>query len=349
MKTPIKFLLASVYTLSCVLALTGCGSSSVAGSVSPQKLDQNSFIDAMPSANSAVQTIYNPATRLDNEIAPGYLIVIHSNQDSNLNGEFRISDQGTLLLPYNVKVNASNTSLAELRSSIRDSYRTFFRGSPDIEIIVKEKKVWVKAQGLVNKPGTYLLDPSGGLDEVISQANGLKPGVDGISAPRFAKISADGQESIIRLADFYAGNSNLVSNWRGGESIFFQNEVQGVSGQAAFDSKYIHVLGQVRAPGEYAFKDQANFFYYLVQAGGPTDRANTDKILLISPNPSDGKLKTSKLTLSDLESAPDLRGGDVLFVQADNPTDLQKDAGVLGSLGGFLGSIATTVLVGNQL
>lgn len=345
-------ILSLVLTIS-AFAFSSCSSSSTPGSISPNKLEQTSFIDSPAvesvTGSASAQNIYNPSSRLDNEVAPGYLIAIRSNQDANLNGEFRISDLGTIELPYEVKVNASNKSVAELRSAIRDSYRTYFRGTPDIEISIKERKVWVRAQGLVNKPGTYLLDPNGGLDEVVSASGGLKAGADGISAPRVAKITADGQDSVIRLSDFYAGNSKLVTSWRGGESVFFQSEAPAVIGQSTFDEKYIHVLGQVRAPGEYAFKDQANFFYYLVQAGGPTDRANTDKILLISSDAKDGKLKTSKISLSDLEDAPNLHGGDVLFVQADNPTDLQRDAGVLGSLGGFLGSIATTILVGNEL
>jgi len=326
----------------------GCGSASKPGSISP-KMDQNSFSDLSALDSGTSLTTYNPATRLDSEIAPGYLIEVSSNQDQNINGEFRISEQGILNLPYAVKVDAANSSVAELRSLVRDSYRTYFRGSPDIEIKIKEKKVWVRAQGLLNKPGTYLVEPEAGLDEVIAQAEGLKTGSDGISAPRFAKINADGSEAVIRLSDFYAGNSNVVSHWRGGESIFFQSDLQKGAAQAAFDSKYVHVLGQVRAPGEYAFKDSATFLYYLVQAGGPTDRANTNNILLVSSKAEDGKFETTKLSLSELEEAQSLKGGDVLFVQADNRSDLERDAGILGGFGGFLGSIATTILVGNEL
>lgn len=337
------------------MLLVGCGSSSRAGSVSPHILNADSFAGEMhaslpdTAAPSLAAVMYNPPSRLENEIAPGYLITLRSNQDSNLSGEFRISEQGFLDLPYNVRVTAMNTSVAELRSLVRDAYRPFFRGTPDVEIAVKERKVWVRAQGLVTKPGSFLIDATSGLDQVIAEAGGLKTGADGISGARFAKITGDSGEAVVRLSDFYGGKTNLVSSWRGGESVFFQNDVQPRIGEPSFDAKYIHVLGQVRAPGEYAFKDQANFFYYLVQAGGPTDRANTDKILLVRSNEAGKGLTSSRLSLSDLEDAPALHGGDVLFVQADNLSDIQKDASVLGSIGGFLGSIATTVLVGQEL
>jgi protein involved in polysaccharide export with SLBB domain len=329
--------------------LLSCSSTSKPGSIAPATLDQNSFADiSTSSASNSTANVYNPAARLDNEIAPGYLIEMHSNQDQSLNGEYRISEQGFLDLPYEVKVTSSDTSIAELRSKIRDSYRTFFRGTPDIEITVKERKVWVRAQGLVNKPGTYLLESTGGLDEIIALADGLKPGTDGISAPRFAKINDNGQVAVIRLSDFYAGNSNLVSHWRGGENVFFQNDLPQSPGQSVFDTKYVHVLGQVRAPGEYAFKESAGFLYYLVQAGGPTDRADTDKILLVSSKSPGTAPTTSNLALSDLENSPAVQGGDVLFILADNPSDLERDTGILGNLGGFIGAIATTVLVGKD-
>lgn len=348
MKVTIQSLRLFVVLIFALFQMSACGTVTKAGSISP-KMDQNSFSDLSSLESDASLLAYNPALRLESEIAPGYLVEVSSNQDQNINGEFRISEQGILDLPYAVKVDTSNSSIAELRSLIRDSYRTYFRGSPDIEVKIKERKVWVRAQGLVNKPGTYLVEPEAGLDEVISQADGLKTSSDGISAPRFAKINAYGNEVVIRLADFYAGNSSVVSHWRGGESIFFQSDLQKGAAQVAFDSKYVHVLGQVRAPGEYAFKDNATFLHYLVQAGGPTDRANTNNILLVSTKSQDGKFETTKLSLSNLEEVQSLKGGDVLFVQADNRSDLERDAGVLGGFGGFLGAIATTILVGNEL
>ncbi len=108
----VLFLIVSAFTFS------SCSSSSKAGSISPNKLNENSFVNLPNLGNTVTQNVYNPTARLDSEIAPGYLIALNSNQNSNLNGEFRISEQGVLELPYNVRVNASNTSITELRSLI---------------------------------------------------------------------------------------------------------------------------------------------------------------------------------------------------------------------------------------
>jgi len=294
--------------------------------------------------NTLISPAYNPTLNVGERLAAGNLIKVECYDDEHLSGEFRLTSEGKILMPYQVETMAAGLSIEELKSSLQRNFKAYFKSPPMFAIQVIDKSVYVRASGLVNKPGAYLVTSSSSLDEVIGLAGGLEKNQTGNSVATYATIEINATKASVKLSEYFAGNKSLVTGWVGGEQVFFQSADSHGNTAELFNTKYVQVMGQVRTPGEYLFSDNANLFAYLVKAGGPTDRANTSKMLLVRLQGE--QVQAYPVSLEQISEAPQMQGGDILFVQADNPSDLQKDASTFGSFANVMSALATTVLVG---
>jgi hypothetical protein len=106
-------------------------------------------------------------------VAPGFLLTARSSDDAKLNGDFRVEFNGDLILPYNVTVNTNGMTLSQLERKLAELYRPYFKTSSGIKLSVRERRFWVDARGLVEKPGRYLVEQNTSLDQLIGMAGGL--------------------------------------------------------------------------------------------------------------------------------------------------------------------------------
>jgi len=298
-------------------------------------------------ATNSVSKTYEP-TLFPGTIAAGNLIKIESYDDEKISADYRVTSEGKILLPYQIEASVAGLTLPQLSETLQKSFQPYFRTKPKFGLQIIESSVYVNALGLVAKPGAYLVSPTGSLDEVIGLAGGLEKNTTGQSSAQYVSIDNNQAKASIKLSEYFAGNKALVKGWAGGEKVFFQNANEEGNTSELFNKSYVQVMGQVKNPGDYPINTAANIFAYLMKAGGPTDRANTNNMLLVRMNEKN-EVETYPVALNNLSQAPQIQGGDVLFVQADNPTDLQKDASVFGSFASVISSIATTVLIGAGL
>ena len=288
------------------------------------------------------------------QVAPGFEVELVNPTDVQLNGKFRVSFDGTLTLPYDIKVDTSGTSEAQLKQKILNAYRTFFQSVPTMQINVVDKRFWVDVRGLVNKPGQYLVRSDSSLDEVISAAGGLQslPGKEpaaggAATAARSVRIQQAGQFLAVDLADYYSGKDPVQPTWQGGEVLFFLSERPEVESQQ-LDARggYVQVMGQVRSPGEYPYRDGADFFYYMVKAGGPTDRADLTRVRVIRGE--DGRRSYQAYNIQDEQeraSMLPIRPGDVVILEADNMTPEEKKIRLRSEIATIFTSIATVIIL----
>src|ERR1019366_9409727 len=78
----------------------------------------------------------------------------------------------------------------------------------------------------------------------------------------------------------------------------------------------VHILGEVRRPGDYPLSSGSDFVDTIVQAGGFTDRADVEQIEVIRKTPA-GK-RTRVLSWDHMELAPAPAQGDIVIVRADS-------------------------------
>jgi protein involved in polysaccharide export with SLBB domain len=321
---------------SCLVALCGCSTSS---NVYTYDAELESSIAEAENAPKQVEW----RARESDEIAPGNELAMRCGDDPKLNGKFRVGFDGKLKLPYEVNLKAGGLKLEALSAAAESEYKKYLT-NPKIQFTISEKASYVDVRGLVTKPGPYLVKETTSLDEIIGEAGGLQTGRTGASEVRYVRIEQLGVENTINLADFYSGVESareLVPSWQGGERIFFQNELS--FGSKASGRQIVSILGQVKSPGEYEYQAGWDFFEYLVRAGGPTDRADMENIYRLR---SRGVTKErTQFGVRDHMELVNIRPGDTLILQADNPSKFEKDTRSVGGLTSVLTSIATVALV----
>lgn len=281
-------------------------------------------------------------TRAADEIAPGFHIELKGADDPKINGVFTVGPDGALRLPYDVLLQTTGLTLGELRSEVNQAYARYLT-SPNIKISIAKKEYYVDVRGLVTKPGQYLVKGDSSLDYIISQAGGLLPGQDANVAAQFVRIDQLGVTNIIRLRDYFSGSQELVPAWQGGESIFFQSERGDRASAPQSGRNYVQLLGQVKQPGEYPFLSGADFYEYLIRAGGPTERADLENLVLVRSGPT--ARETIAFELEDSHLLPPLKAGDTVIVHADNPSSLEKKSRVIGGFAGIISTLATIILL----
>jgi protein involved in polysaccharide export with SLBB domain len=264
---------------------------------------------------SEVQAKPESATLPSDEIAPGNKIRLSCSDDRNLNGEFQVEFDRKLKLPYQITVDTTGLSAAELQSRLRTSYKPYFRSAPNLTATVAQRDFYVDVQGLVEKPGRYLLKKDSTLDELIAKAGGLQR-EQGAREPlaRYARVTQAEGTAFVRLSEYYAGAAAPTPQWRGGDAVFFQTDGPSLTASGG----YLQILGQVVRPGEYAFKDEGDFFYYLSKAGGPTEKADLEKIEVVRV--IDFQKKTLTFALKEAKTLPPLKPGDIVMVPPEKPS-----------------------------
>ena len=82
----------------------------------------------------------------------------------------------------------------------------------------------------------------------------------------------------------------------------------------------------------------ATFFTYLLQAGGPTDRADLANITLIRPDATTTRART--FNSQNFHDIPPIEPGDTIIVNADVPTQTEKSSRVAASVASILTSLS---------
>lgn len=251
----------------------------------------------------------------DPMIAPGFLLTMNSLSDKKLNGDFRVSFDGSLQLPYDINVNTTGVSLAQLKKKLTTLYHPYFKIPPDIDLHIKERRYWVDVRGLVNKPGRYLVEPNSSLDQVIALAGGT----DKDNPPQFVRIQKGQKLFSLDMNQYYGVGEEQpqILGWLGGELVFLQKEYVGSFGDRSSSSPYrlpIYMLGEVRKPGGYPLKPGSDFVDSLIEADGFTEQANLERIELIRR--TNGRKLVYEFSWDQFQRAPPLVQGDVVLVHA---------------------------------
>lgn len=279
----------------------------------------------------------------DPVVAAGFLLTLHSLEDRKLNGDFRVDFEGNLELPYDISVAAAGMTLSALKKKLAEVYRPFFKTPSEIDVKVRERRVWLDVRGLVQKPGRLLADANASLDQVIVLAGGFVRE----SPPQSVRIQKGGRTFSLNLNQYYSRGEERpqVLGWLGGEVLFFQKDPAD-----SFDEKSsspfrlpVYLLGEVRRPGEYPLRAGSDFIDSIILANGFTDRADLDKIEIVRR--TGGRKKSYRFAWDDFQNAPAPMQGDVIIVHADSRTKF--DHGI--AIATLLVSILSTAAIVWQL
>lgn len=285
-------------------------------------------------------------TASNSSIKRGFLIEIWSPVDEEISGTFRVNDQGELNLPYDVTLNAVDKTLDQLKREINQEYSKFIR-SPRISVSIHEKKYYIDVNGLVGKPGSYLVASTTSVEELFGKAGGLLSNGNQREA-RYVEIKdRSGQSLTLNLNSYFSGKDKdlLPRNWSGIESITALRDGDSHVNQS------ITLLGSINSPGDYPYEyvDRDNtvpkddLFYYLIQAGGPAAGANLTNVTLLRPS-IDGRMMTADFDLEDKDNIPRVKPGDTIMVYPEGASTVEKRSKVAGGIASIFTAIAAGFL-----
>jgi len=95
------------------------------------------------------------------------------------------------------------------------------------------------------------------------------------------------------------------------EAFKYQNQSKDQVLSDSVAKNYVQIRGQVKAPGDYIFKKEADIFHYLTQAGGSAARVVPEQLMLVRG--TGPRKRNSKYNLQKLDQLPCIEGGDILI------------------------------------
>jgi protein involved in polysaccharide export with SLBB domain len=221
-----------------------------------------------------------------------------------------------------------------------DQLRPYFKVPSDVDVTLKERHYWLDVRGLVQKPARFLVEPGTSLDEVI----GLAGGFSKETPPAYVRFQKGNKVLVINLNQYYsqAFDHPQLLGWVGGEVIFFQKDISVLTVEHPSSALYrppVHVLGEVKKPGDYPLESGSDLVDTIVEAGGFTDRADLDNIEMIRKTLT-GK-RTRRLSWDNLSGAPALQQGDIVIVHADIVTRSERRITMWATVISVLATIVT--------
>jgi protein involved in polysaccharide export with SLBB domain len=326
----VKYLLFLLSATGLLLAV-GCSSDSVKNY--PRYSDH---VAKMMEHQEAV----DPAAQMNNEVpdlskvpvymAPGHLFTMSHSSDSKLSGRFRADFNGILQLPYNVNVDVTNKTYAEVKETVLNAYRRFFqKGVESVTFNLTSKDFWVEIRGLVKKPGRYLVRPTESLDLVVNAAGGVQ---GDISVDYFtASLKQSTYEYQVLLNRYFESNESVDKiRWLGGDSVFI-SKLDSLAG-ASREIPFVTMLGGVIKPGKVLHQKDASLYYYIEKSGGMVQGLGYEECYVFR-NTKNG-VKRINFSFDRPETVPVIFPNDTVYmnskVETEGDTWLQRFSQVAG-------------------
>lgn len=211
-------------------------------------------------------------------LAPGFLVHLDVLDDPDYTGNFRVDQQGNIMLPVLGAVHVAGETTEAARAAIA---RKLLDGEilkdPQVDVTVLEYVApQVTILGEVTAPGRYPLLAPTRLNDVLALAGGPTA-----TAGNQIVITGDGEKAMeVRLLG--PGNARRVTNdvmVHPGETIHVQR------------AGIVYVMGAVTHPGGYVMVEGGNLsaMQAVSMAGGTSVVASLNKIYLLRRNPQGGQ------------------------------------------------------------
>jgi len=225
-----------------------------------------------------------------------------------------VGQDGNITVPFVGVMPATGLTTDELANNIRARFQQEFRlRDPKIGVALlsaRQRKAGVT--GAVNRPGTFVMRPGATVLDLLADAGGFIPDRADL---RRATLRRKGSDEIIPL-DLYALMVQMDTSQNypimDGDTLNVPANVRN----------RIFVLGAIRAPGEYAFREQMTVLDAFVTSGGPIDRVTkaSDIKIFRRDLSAPGGTRTLKVDLvrflerNDYIQNIELEPGDVIYV-----------------------------------
>jgi polysaccharide biosynthesis/export protein len=247
-----------------------------------------------PQALAAAAPPNTPATPPDQAyiLGPEDVIQIEALNRTDFTVKAKIGPDGTVQVPYLGTVNASNRTVAKLRTEITDALQKGgFFSKPIIQIeILSYASRYVTVLGFVGTPGLVPVDRPYRLSEIMARVGGVRDG----GADYVTLRTADGKTKDVTIQDLATGDVDLDPYVQPGDKIYSPK------------AEVFYIRGQVKGPGMYALTRGMTLQMAISKGGGLTDQGSESDIKITRNNqeisPSDLNMKVEPDDIIDVKS-----------------------------------------------
>lgn len=218
------------------------------------------------------------------------LVEVYGVED--INKEVVVDPQGFVTLPLVERLSVKDMTLNDLQKYLEEKYSEYIQ-DPQINIQLKEYgSRFVNVLGEVDSPKRIALKKALRLLDAISEAGGF--------TAKSGDIEVQRRDATGSLQKILISKDALLSAGEGSENIYvFDQDTINVLPVAS-----IYVSGQVKSPQSIQYTKDLTLLRAIAKAGGFTEWANKDKIIILRQDPS-GETKSIRVDASRIEKGKD--------------------------------------------
>lgn len=207
-----------------------------------------------------------------------------------------------------------------------------------------EKSIYIFGQ--VGSPGRYMFTDEMSFLDILSAADGPNMNAD-LHNIRVTHRNGDyAKVSKLNLALYFeTGDEQLIPDVKMGDTIYIPEKNRSWLDQPKETT--VRVLGAINKPGRYSFDDSMTILDLLAEAGGPSNVALVEKIVVVNTSCCIDQARTFDLSefsrTAKFNMLPVIRNGDTIFIPNKSDSSLAKfraglrDVFEMISLGSLLG------------
>jgi polysaccharide export outer membrane protein len=258
---------------------------------------------------------------VDYKISPGDVIEIQVDRAPELSGSFRVSTSGAISIGYLGRVSADQKTPEELAQLIGDGLRGRYLKNPRVTVTVTQLNSHVFfIQGSVNRPGAYQMEGKPSLMKLISVAGGLSAnhGSTAFIIRDVTRPAGDSAPKLLSVADAKTSTNQSQSPVpEMTEDERYELVRVSINGlfRGDFDKNmYIEpgsvvhippadiffVAGEVRAPGQFPFREGTTLRQAISLAQGMTYKAAPKRAIIFREEAISKKRTEIRVDVADV-------------------------------------------------
>ncbi len=221
-------------------------------------------------------------------LAPGDEVLLEFPHQSELGGVQDVDVRGEITVAPAGPCRVAGLACDVAADSLSLKLREFFQHPDGLAIRVLRRRLAVRVEGHVGKPGDYMLPPHADLEDALLAAGGISEG------GQLTRVLVDrGAASVTVDLRAYrvSGDHALLPALQTGDRLFVPVSDRGAPVAVAFaplsapleDTSVVHVLGQVPRGGTHAIPHSLTLFEALALGGGTSAGADVAHISIVPP------------------------------------------------------------------
>lgn len=274
------------------------------------------------------------------KIGVGDLLIVRVFGQAELGGEFTVSNQGTIRLPFSQEIQAACKTELQLSAEIGEKLKKYLK-NPQVDVAVKDYRSQpVSVIGAIVHPSRFQLQRRVRLLELIANAGGPAPNAGSIvfvihnpdqGACDSAEKKAEDGGTTSAATDTADDVQPILSTYK------LRELMQGAPDSNKFvspgdiisipEADKVYVTGQIIRPGALPLQGGLTLLNAIGQAGGFQSEADKKNVRLIRSGP-DGKRQEQRINAEDVEKNkaddPVLLANDLIQVPSSTIKNIRK-------------------------